>query len=1771
MKNHTASPNPTLLSCAAAALLSISISGVSAQVSPSGGTFLDKAIITEAGGGEALIQAAAAGGLGPVLVHNFDAASADPSYTITPSADATPSPIGLSFGRHLVVYSTRFDDAVGTNRSELQSNLTLAGAPLAIGRSQGYIRRTGGADETVMSGGAIIDVDTDDDVLTLESFRSDINGTPVPTRFAGGTSIQLVRLDDSWDYLSLERAANQAGTIGIAPVDVTYDTNNSAGTMGAAFSFTADTGDITLNETGLYLVFANTGLEKPNNNTRTNYQQRLTLDDVEVSGSKTTTYLRGNQNAEDANSGVAAIGMIVSATAGQVLKVDVTMESGGSAATIQGGLTGITMVKLPPTAKYIEVTDTTDQNVTAAAETVVSFNTLNSPANTDLTHAGGSAVTVANAGDYLFFSSLFTVSDDASENNLRVIPMHGWQIGGGGGAINRGIGAAYNRDSGGDRTSGSWGATILELAASDTVEMTVENIGTASAAFPNVPAMQGLSLASLVVSNDPAISVNLPITVLPNSTGYVISSDFLDTFDNDTAPAGLTYTVNSVPAGGTLRNGGAALGNGGTFTQADINSNLVTFDAGGVAVVGGFDFAVSDGSASDSSTFVVNVAWPTVTASIAGDGDVPEGGFTDFNITVDVAPAGAPMTVNVVFSGSSTSGADFTGATSVEIADGSTAASINITALLDGLFEGDETITATIDGVTGATITGAIGTPASATLLILDGGNSSPTGTNLTQVVAGTGTLPIADIVVTDPDTGYNSTVNTAGTALFHTNGIANLTGFSDGRPDDDSSFDLDAAGPALSEAAGFSVEIAFIPQAADLTGVVQVWEIGGSSNGSSIVLIDGIPHLVCKANGGAGDQPTDTGDPGFVDLDWATGNQVIVPLTAAPLTAGVPARLAVVFDIVGDTVKSSVNGEAEVITMLTPQSGTNFRGDHTVNTGINAGTGTGGSNNGTGVMGTTAPASINNLANRNTAVSSVRFWNESTGSAAATAGLLDEVTATLTISGWTSAANGTLTTTGGGSFNAGIWSVTGDVAAVNAALAAVEFVTGASTADPTIIAVSLADGDEDGSGPTTGTIIVTAIAADPIYVDDSFAGNVGDPIADADLGAPGNQPATLGLSAFTNLTTALTAVTPSGTIIVNDGDYSGENITLADMVTLQLSNTAGPVRVGDIATGMTNLIDLQGNTLEIGATNLNGAGIDSPIIGAGNLTKVGTGRLIARAVNTYSGTTTVGDGFYRVGFRNADGLQSELAGDGPVVVNAPGRLELNVDVDKSIGQTGVISGTGSVATQGDGTVVFDGAGANPFSGGFELGDGATSSFDGVDQGAKQGFTVVNHSGHLGTGKVLSRGSQLQAGTPGLVIPNDIDITGGGFRCGGTNDFELSGNINPIDNSARGFGNYGLEGCDLTISGNITMSTAAEQVNFEGSNDRDNGTWTITGDISGLSNVLLQNSFDAGVVTLAGNHTFTGTTIVETGTLVLDAAATGGGNLTVNSGATLAGGGSTDSAVVVNGTINPGAGPGTLTTGDLTINGTLVAELDTTTPGTGHDQIVVTGTVTLGGASTLVVAAGPGLSPGALTIIANDAADPVTGAFTGLPEGGALDADALGLNGAVSYSAGDGNDVVIDFSGFTTLGQWRADYYGDSANSGSGADSADAVNGLSNLHSFTCDLDPTVPAGVLDVDAGAGTILSLGPPAIWTDPVTGRIYLRHTRRTDFASIPLTITDEFSRNPGLPFEASAVAPAVIATGTGNSGAAIEAVQTEFPLALPISGGEGRYGRVDVTTP
>jgi hypothetical protein len=99
--------------------------------------------------------------------------------------------------------------------------------------------------------------------------------------------------------------------------------------------------------------------------------------------------------------------------------------------------------------------------------------------------------------------------------------------------------------------------------------------------------------------------------------------------------------------------------------------------------------------------------------------------------------------------------------------------------------------------------------------------------------------------------------------------------------------------------------------------------------------------------------------------------------------------------------------------------------------------------------------------------------------------------------------------------------------------------------------------------------------------------------------------------------------------------------------------------------------------------------------------------------------------------------------------------------------------------------------------------------------------------------------------------------------------------------------------------------------------------------------------------------------------------------------------------------------------GDL---GVLAVRLNGTVAGTTHDQVAVTGTVDITGASLQVTAGYAPLVGDSYTIVSNDAADAVVGTFrvnsVAVPEGGKFAAG--GVTFQITYGGGtNGNDIVL--------------------------------------------------------------------------------------------------------------------------------------------------------------
>ena len=194
-------------------------------------------------------------------------------------------------------------------------------------------------------------------------------------------------------------------------------------------------------------------------------------------------------------------------------------------------------------------------------------------------------------------------------------------------------------------------------------------------------------------------------------------------------------------------------------------------------------------------------------------------------------------------------------------------------------------------------------------------------------------------------------------------------------------------------------------------------------------------------------------------------------------------------------------------------------------------------------------------------------------------------------------------------------------------------------------------------------------------------------------------------------------------------------------------------------------------------------------------------------------------------------------------------------------------------------------------------------------------------------------------------------------------------------------------------------------------------TITDTNQITGPGIVLT----GGGTLVLENNNnTYTGGTIVQNGTLLIDGSIANSA-VTVDSGAVIGGKGTAGAVTVESsGTFAPGD-PSTFTVASLTLESgsTFDEEIGGTAPGTGgaggYDQTVVEsgGAISLGGA-TLDISLVDSFTPSvgnAFTIINNETGSPVSGTFAGLAEGATFEADNTWFQ--ISYDAGASNDVTV--------------------------------------------------------------------------------------------------------------------------------------------------------------
>ncbi|EBB5219088.1 autotransporter-associated beta strand repeat-containing protein [Salmonella enterica] len=543
------------------------------------------------------------------------------------------------------------------------------------------------------------------------------------------------------------------------------------------------------------------------------------------------------------------------------------------------------------------------------------------------------------------------------------------------------------------------------------------------------------------------------------------------------------------------------------------------------------------------------------------------------------------------------------------------------------------------------------------------------------------------------------------------------------------------------------------------------------------------------------------------------------------------------------------------------------------------------------------------------------------------------------------------------------------------------------------------------------------------------------------------------------------------GTLIANNVEALGTgNVT--DNATLEL-NTGGDfdnaisgsgqvVKSGDETLALSGINSYTGGTTISGGTliasnvealgtgdvtdnavlELNtGGDFANNIGGSGQVVKSGDDALTLSGSNTYTGGTLISDG-------TLVATNVEALGTGDVTDNATLELNTGGDFDNNIG------GTGSVVKSGDKTLTL--SGANSYTGGTTISGGTlvATNVEALGSGDVTDNAVLElNTGGTFDNVISGSGQVVKSGDEMLTLSGANSYTGGTTISGGTlvaSNVEALGSGDVTDNATlelntggdfdNNIGSTGsvvksgdktltLSGANsytggTTISGGTLVATNVEAL---GSGDvTDNATLELStgGDfdnaISGSGQVVKSGG---DTLTLSGNNSYTGGTLISDGTLVAtNVEALGTGDVTDNAVLELNTGGDFTNAISGSGQVVK-SGDKTLTlsgansySGATTISGGTLIAANVNALGTGaidnrasllldaSGQFTVTdlttesgGNTEIGAGSTLQATTLTQKSDSTLTINLNsNTADPVIHAASQVSLAGTLDITGVG-------------------------------------------------------------------------------------------------------------------------------------------------------------------------------
>jgi autotransporter-associated beta strand protein len=502
----------------------------------------------------------------------------------------------------------------------------------------------------------------------------------------------------------------------------------------------------------------------------------------------------------------------------------------------------------------------------------------------------------------------------------------------------------------------------------------------------------------------------------------------------------------------------------------------------------------------------------------------------------------------------------------------------------------------------------------------------------------------------------------------------------------------------------------------------------------------------------------------------------------------------------------------------------------------------------------------------------------------------------------------------------------------------------------------------------------------------------------------------------------------------------AGLNIGAAPLMLNGVGDGNGALRAGGAAattyngavalSGSTTMVVDGSATLNLSSTNsingvaananltLAGSGTGSfsgPLaLGSGGLT-VSAGTWAVATNNSFTGLTALNAGTLRISDASlgqpatftpnqitlGGGTLEAQANASFVNANAGFTLTANstlmVDSGVTLTISNNISGANNLTKASPGTLVL--TGSNAFTGSLYVDTASGTASDGITHIASTN-ALANIPATPGTPTIYQNNNnggsstlQLDGTAGNLNLPQEIRMSCRNVAVANLENLAgsntMSGNID-INSGGGAIYFQSDANSTLNISGNIQYIgtlVGTRAYNFTGAgNQVVNGVITAGVNAGSTINVAMSGT---GTLTLAGANTYTNSTSVSSGLMLVNGSILGGGGVSV-SGGTLGGVGTINDTVSVGagGTLSPGAGGiGTLTiNSNLTLAGTTYIEVSKT----GHANDMVTGltSVTYGGTLFATNLSGTLTTNDSFTIFSTAAYAQNFSAITGSPGAG---------------------------------------------------------------------------------------------------------------------------------------------------------------------------------------